>query len=100
MEAGISIDRISSFLLCQEHKPIGPDDLSENGIAMQMCSAAYDSKKPKAATEEERKIADKDWELALQKSLNRHADRQIRKLSGIHRGDSELEDGHDNLLAL
>lgn len=104
VEAGLSIDRIGSFLLCQEHRHIGPNNLTENGISMQMASAAYDSKKPKGNTEEERILAEKDWELALLKSLNRHGDSQIRKLSGMKKEgisvDSEQSDEKDNLLAL
>lgn len=87
---------------CQEHKQIGPNDLKENGVAMQSVSAAYDSKKPRASNEEEREIIDKDWEIALLKSLNRHADKEIQKLVGLGHGesmDTEEREG-DSLLAL
>ena len=102
MEAGLSIDRISSFLLCQEHKPIGPNNLRENGVALQTLSAAYDSNKPKSATEEERKINEKEWEIALLKSLNRHADQQLKKMTGKEGEDVDAEQSqeNDNLLAL
>jgi len=99
VEAGISIDRIGSFLLCQEHKPIGPNNLQENGVAMQTISAAYDSKKPKGATKEERDAVDKDWEIALLKSLNRHADQHIQKLSGLNR-EEDTEHQEKDILAL
>ena len=72
---------------------------------MQGISAAYDSKKPRAPTDIERKIVDKDWEIALLKSLNRHADEQIRKLRGLQIHDAESKDNEkgsdkENLLAL
>lgn len=103
VEAALSIDRISSFLMSQEHKPIGSNSLNETGIRMEMVSAAYASKKPKATTEEEKVTIDKDWELAIMKSLNRHADTRIRKLlkkyDSIDASSAELEEA-DNLLAL
>jgi ATP-binding cassette subfamily C (CFTR/MRP) protein 1 len=69
---------------------------------LQSISAAYDSKKPKGLTDEERKIADRDWEIALLKSLNKHADQQIQKLSGLKTGyvDAGHSQEKDHLLAL
>lgn len=101
VEAALSIDRITSFLMSQEHKPIGSNNLKEYGVEMKMLSSAYESKKPKAATEEEKATIDKDWELAILKSLNRHADTRIRKLLKTYDSvDSGEADEADNLLAL
>jgi ATP-binding cassette subfamily C (CFTR/MRP) protein 1 len=100
VEASLSIDRVGSFLLSKEHKPIGPNNLEENGVQMQMVSAAYDSKKPKASTNEERKIIDREWEVALLKSLNRHADQRIHSLLKKQDSLDTEQQETDNLLAL
>eukprot|EP00980_Cylindrotheca_fusiformis_P016776 scaffold5048_cov121-Cylindrotheca_fusiformis.AAC.27 len=65
VEASLSVDRICSFLLSQDYKPVGSNDLQENGVQMQMLSAEYDSQKPKASSDEERETIDRDWEMAL-----------------------------------
>eukprot|EP00980_Cylindrotheca_fusiformis_P024688 scaffold12257_cov84-Cylindrotheca_fusiformis.AAC.1 len=65
VEASLSLERICSFLLSQDYKPIKSNDLQENGVQMQMLSAAYDSQKPKASSDEERGTIDRDWEMAL-----------------------------------
>lgn len=100
VEAALSIDRICSFLLTREYKPIGPNSLQENGVQMQMVSAAYDSKKPKASSDEDREIVDKEWEVALLQSLNRHADQQIRRLLKKEDSIETEQQESDNLLAL
>ena len=80
--------------------------MKENGIQMEMVSAAYESKKPKAKTQEEKTQIDKDWELAILKSLNKHADTRIRKLlkkyDSVQKSESNMDESTttDNLLAL
>lgn len=113
VEAGVSVKRIRTFLLSQEHKAIGPNNLQDTGIRLQTVSAAYDSKKPKVAEkkdtanlEELKQINDRDWEIRLLKSQLRHAEQHIRELSGgkVEQQQPQevpLEDvAAENLLAL
>ena len=111
VEAGVSIKRIRSFLLSAEHQPVGPNNLQDIGVRMQAVSAAYDSKKPKLAetplearekdTEDRKQLNDREWEIALLRSQLRHAEQQIRELSGLKASEADMEeDPPENLLAL
>jgi ABC-type glutathione transport system ATPase component len=106
VEAAVSLNRLQSFFLCDEHRAIGPGSLSESGIRIENLSAAYDSKRPrvdvKSTNPYAKSIADKDWEIALLRSQLSDAERCIQHLSG--RGKSADDDSsavvHMSLLCL
>jgi len=109
VEGMVAINRVQSFLLADEHTPVGPGGLRENGIQMDGISAAYDSKKPKVkdSSLETKELNDKNWELALMKSQLDDAERQIRELTGsvsdsamAESGHSTVEDSEQSLLCL
>ena len=73
-----------------------PNQLTENGVKMQTVSSAYDSKKPKVDDKEDinkQKMNDQQWEIALLKSQLRHAEQQIRELSGFKPSAQPTETG-------
>jgi ABC-type transport system involved in cytochrome bd biosynthesis fused ATPase/permease subunit len=106
VEASVALNRVRSFLLCNEHKSVGPGDLKDIGVEMKGLTAAYDSKRPKLTgidiDDETKKKADTEWELALVRSQLDDAERQIRELSGadesMARVDQETQPS--NLLCL
>lgn len=92
----MTLKRLRSFFLCDEHHPIGPEDLHENGIKLENLSAAYDSKRPGVEDNVDpcmKKLIDKDWELNLLKSQLADAERHIRHLTSKNRSD-EADDNH------
>jgi len=93
-EAAVSVKRIRSFLLCQEHTPILPNRLQHSGIHLESVSAAYDSKKPKIP-EGDKELMDKDWEIQLLKAQLHFAEQRIQELKG-----DEPDAAVENLLAL
>lgn len=89
-EAMVSINRVQSFLLCEEHRPIGAGgNFKEGQVGVQMknVSAAYESKKMRpdetalknnpAAKE----LADKDWEVQLLRARLEAAEKEIKELT-------------------
>ena len=83
VEAGVSLNRLQSFLLCEEHLPVSTAD--SNGVFMVDLSAAYESRKPRldgvdidAKTKE---AAEAKWEVSLLKAQLEEAEQHIKSLS-------------------
>lgn len=105
VEAGVSLDRVKSFLLCEEYKPIGPGDLQENGnVRMTTLTAVYESLKPQLTEDlngsaknkkESKELADKDWELSLLKSQLEEAEMKIKHLTA--KADKDQQTTQDAL---
>ena len=97
VEGMVAVGRIQSFLMAREHTPVGPGDLQEDGIRMNFVSAAYDSKKPKAESNDTmaKELTDKEWEVALLKSQLEDAERQIRSLTSSASDGAMAESGHN-----
>ena len=91
VEAGVSLDRVKSFLLCEDHNPIGPGDLKEDGnVRMTTLTAVYESLKPQLTeeqigrgknTKELKELAEKNWELSLLQSQLEEAELKIKQLT-------------------
>lgn len=85
VEASVSLQRINSFLLCEEHKSVGPGDLLEIGIEIENASYAYESRKPHLDETDVdpliKELAEKDWEVALLRSQLQEAEEQIKSLT-------------------
>jgi hypothetical protein len=83
VEATVSLRRINSFLVCEEHKPAGPGDLSHIGVKMENACYAYESRKPKIddADPVAKERADKFWEVALLRAQLQEAEEYIRDLT-------------------
>ncbi len=92
VEAGVSLDRVRSFLLCEEYEPVGPGELKENGsVRMSTFTAVYESLKPQPTEDEmgragaskaaAKELADKNWELSLLKSQLEEAEMKIKQLT-------------------
>lgn len=91
VEAGVSLDRVGSFLLCEEHEPVGQGDLKENGnVRMTTLTGVYESLKPQltedqigrgAKNKELKELAEKDWELSLLRSQLEEAELKIKQLT-------------------
>ena len=91
-EGLVSIQRVQSFLLCEEQHSVGPGDLvmeDQNAIGVKMhnVTAVYESKKPRIDDELLRSnpaakdLADKDWEVQLLKARLESAEREIKQLT-------------------
>jgi len=84
VEANVSLSRIQSFLLCQEHQQIPPGSLEKNGVDLSNVSAAYESKKPRMdgtdVDAQVKDIIDAQWEAALLQSQLNEAERKIEDL--------------------
>jgi len=91
VEAGVSLDRVRSFLLCEEYEPVGPGDLQEIGtIRMNTMTAIYESLKPQSSEDqkgcrgngsENKILVDKNWELSLLQSQLEEAEIKIKQLT-------------------
>ena len=91
VEAGVSLDRVKSFLLCEVHEPVGSGDLQENGnVRMTTLTAVYESLKPqliedqqgiKGNKKEKKELAEKNWELSLLQSQLEEAEMKIKQLT-------------------
>lgn len=90
VEAGVSMERIRSFLLCDEHSPIQKGDLDGKGIRIINASYAYESKKPKLygvdIDPKTKALADKQWEITLLRSQLQDAEHCIKEL--VKKGSS------------
>lgn len=104
VEASVSLNRINSFLQCEEHTAIGSGSLEDVGIKMESASFVYESRKPKpvdgvAISPSTKALLDKEWEIELLKSQLRDAEQQLQSLAT--RGSSDTEtlvgDGSDLL---
>jgi ABC-type multidrug transport system fused ATPase/permease subunit len=95
VEAGVSLNRVKSFLLCEEHKPIEPGNLHETGVRMSNVSAAYESLKPQVDEGDggddktnsnnllAKELAEKNWELSLLQSQLEEAEKKVKELMAI-----------------
>ena len=97
VEAMVSLRRVRSFLLCQEHEPVGPGSLPDIGVKMRNVSAVYEAaaaQRPAAemmdATTKE--LADRQWEIRLLKSQLEEAERKIRELTAATEKDGSQGD--------
>jgi ABC-type multidrug transport system fused ATPase/permease subunit len=85
VEANVSLNRIHSFLLCEEHESIPPGSLESNGVEMVNVTAAYESKKPRFLDgvdmdPQMKELADTKWEVSLLKSQLEEAERHIQEV--------------------
>lgn len=84
VEAGISLSRVRSFLLCEDHKSIERGDLVGIGIKITNMSCAYESRKPRYEERDlnslGKKLLEKNWELSLLKSQLEEATTKIQEL--------------------
>ena len=85
VEASVSLQRINSFLLCEEYEPVGPGRLIDIGIEIENASYAYESRKPKIDRVDgdpyAKELVEKDREVALLRSQLQEAEEQIRCLT-------------------
>lgn len=85
VEAGVSLQRIRSFLLCEEHASMGRGELEDTGIRMTGVTCAYESKKPQNKEKDSNPLAkellEKDWELSLLKSQLDDVTARIQELT-------------------
>ncbi|KAL3922139.1 MAG: hypothetical protein SGILL_002364, partial [Bacillariaceae sp.] len=87
VEAGVSLGRVRSFLLCEEHKSIGPGNLHDAGVRMINVSAAYESLRPQQQDGTNNRnplaveLAEKNWELSLLRSQLEEAEKKINELA-------------------
>jgi ATP-binding cassette, subfamily C (CFTR/MRP), member 1 len=97
VEAAVSLNRIRSFLLCDEHvspATASPSSSSDPScVALRSVTAKANSNKQNASNPQE--LAEKEWEVSLLRSQLREAERMIRELSGqestssIHEVDND-----------
>lgn len=96
VEASVSLDRVRSFLLCEEYNPVGPGDLKENGnVRMTTLTAVYESLKPHLSDDhknESKELADKNWELSLMRSQLEEAELKIKQLTKQQTTEDSSED--------
>jgi len=84
VEASISFNRVRSFLMCDDHKPVASENLQGKGLQIENASFAYETRKPKLqeadADAKTVEINDAKWEMALLKSQLQDAENKIREL--------------------
>jgi ABC-type multidrug transport system fused ATPase/permease subunit len=92
VEAGVSLGRVRSFLLCEEHRAIGQGKLEDSGVRMASVSAAYESLKPvvdggkTGLNPLKKELAEKNWELFLLQSQLDEAEKKINELMDERKG--------------
>lgn len=95
VEAGVSMERIRSFLLCNEHLPVKERDLKGKGICLENASFAYETKKPKLPSigidPITKALADTQWEVTLLKSQLQDAESRIKDLMSNGVSTEEVE---------
>lgn len=104
VEAAVSLNRIRSFLLCDEH--VSPSTTTPGTstsdpacVALRSVTAAYGSSSDKAGSDKKNasnpQLDEKDWEVSLLRSQLREAERMIRELSGQSSSSSIHEYDND-----
>lgn len=83
VEAGVSLQRVQSFLLCKEHASIQATDTARSGVELANLSAAYESQKPRL--DDDMDLYQKEWlktqwEASLLQSQLAEAERKIHAL--------------------
>jgi ABC-type multidrug transport system ATPase subunit len=107
VEAGVSMARVQSFLLCKEHETIPAGILETNGVKLDELSAAYETRKPRLngvdIDPKTKELMDVQWEAALLKSQLEEAEQKIRDLvkqqenqTKQRRKSSSVQDSADN----
>lgn len=95
VEAGISVARIRSFLLCDEHHSIETGDLKSVGVKLTALSCAYESSKPQLGDRETNPIAqellEKNWEISLLKSQLEETTARLEEFSNPSNGAVESQ---------
>jgi len=101
VEAGVSLDRVRSFLLCEEHEHVGPGDLQEDGsVRMTALTAVYESLKTQSIEinngrerdkKESKEIAEKNWEISLLQSQLEEAEMKIKELTSKRERGKQFE---------
>ena len=102
VEAAVSVNRIQSFLLCEDHEPVPPGSLETIGVQMENVTAAYESKKPRLdgvdLDPKTKEVLDKQWEVSLLKSQLDEAEQHIRQLvSEKQQSSSKLQDAEKHI---
>lgn len=106
VEASVSMNRISSFLQCEEHELNGCGSLEDVGITLTNASFVYDSRKPKPSdgvtmSPLTKELLDKQWEIQLLKSQLCDVEQKLRSLehqgSTMKEADKEGSDASDLL---
>lgn len=97
VEAGVSLGRVRSFLLGEDHQPVGPGSLKDIGVRMTNVSAAYESLKPQSKGEHNanpiaKELDEKNWELSLLQSQLEEAESRIKELMDKKAGKVESTD--------
>ncbi|KAG7364336.1 multidrug ABC transporter permease/ATPase [Nitzschia inconspicua] len=102
VEAGVSLGRVRSFLLCEEHKSIQAGSLEDAGVRMTNVSAAYESLKNengygshdhKNTNPLASELAEKTWELSLLKSQLEEAEKKINELLAAQKNNASDPEG-------
>lgn len=102
-EAMVSVQRVESFLMCEDQRLIGPGELDAKSVGVQMTnvSAAYESKKPRVDEKAlkinpaAKELAEKDWEVQLLKARLEAAERDIKILTKTPGSTTEGKDTYD-----
>lgn len=94
VEAGVSLQRVQSFLLCKEHASIQATDTARSGVELANLSAAYESQKPRL--DDDMDLYQKEWlktqwEASLLQSQLAEAERKIHALLQQGEGTSKSE---------
>ncbi|CAB9522599.1 Multiple drug resistance-associated protein-like transporter 1 [Seminavis robusta] len=101
VEAGVSMARIRSFLLCKEHEPIPPGLLQQNGVDLSYLSAAYETRKPRLQgvdpDPKTKELLEAQWDVALLKSQLEDAEQKIRDLVKSAERQKRQSTGHESL---
>ena len=102
VEASVSLGRVRSFLLSEEHHPMEPGSLTDTGVRMTNVSAAYESLKPQTGADENgninplaREVAEKNWELSLLQSQLEEAEKKIKDLMNLQKKKNKSSDAGD-----
>lgn len=103
VEAAVSLKRIRSFLLCDEHvspSSAAPSAHDPSCVALRSVTAAYGSSFTANAGSDKQsatnpQLADREWEVSLLRSQLREAERMIRELSGQAPSSSVHDDDYD-----
>ncbi|VEU33619.1 unnamed protein product [Pseudo-nitzschia multistriata] len=107
VEAGVSMKRVRSFLLCDEYKRVGEGDLKEDGnVRMSTLTAVYESLKPQLRegsegediTPMKKVVAEKNWEISLLQSQLEEAELKIKQLTEKRNNDDGKQpNGQDTM---
>ena len=101
VEASISMNRIRSFLLCDDHIPITPGPIDDAGVQIKQASFVYESRKYEGVdtdlhklSKSDKELIDSNWKIQLLKAQLADAESEIKELlmGGETKQVSEIED--------